>query len=49
MKEQLTKAKEIIRKLLKEEANNMYWQMDGSDRSSYYEVKKEAEQFLKEE
>lgn len=28
---------------------NMYWEMNGSDRSSYYEVRKQAEQFLKRE
>lgn len=44
---QLTKAKEIIEKLLEEEKNNMYWEMNGSDKSSYYEVRKQAEQFLK--
>ena len=47
-KEQLTKAKEILEKLLEEEKNNMYWEMNGSDKSSYYEVRKQAEQFLKE-
>lgn len=46
--EQLTKAKELLEQLLEEEKNNMYWEMDGSDKSSYYEVKKQAEQFLKE-
>lgn len=39
---------EIIEKLLKEEKNNMYWEMNGSDKSSYYEVRKQAEQFLEE-
>lgn len=48
MKKQLTKAKEILTKLLEEEKNNMYWEMNGSDKSSYYEVRKQAEQFLKE-
>ena len=42
-------AKEILTKLLEEEKNNMYWVMNGSDKSSYYEVRKQAEQFLKEE
>ena len=42
----LTKAKEIIAKLLEEEKNNMYWEMNGADKSSYYEVRKQAEQFL---
>ena len=42
------KAKEILAKLLEEEKNNMYWEMNGSDKSSYYEVRKQAEQFLKE-
>ena len=46
--EQLTKAKELIEKLLEEEKNNMYWEMNGSDKSSYYEVRKQAGQFLKE-
>ena len=45
---QLTKAKEILEKLLEEEKNNMYWKMDGSDKSSYYEVRKQAEQFISE-
>ena len=45
---QITKAKEILAKLLEEEKNNMYWEMNGSDKSSYYEVRKQAEQFLKE-
>ena len=44
---QLSKAKEILAKLLEEEKNNMYWEMNGSDKSSYYEVRKQAEQFLK--
>ena len=44
----LTKAKEILAKLLEEEKNNMYWEMNGADKSSYYEVRKQAEQFLKE-
>lgn len=46
--EQLTKAKEILAKLLEEEKNNMYWEMNGSDKSPYYKVRKEVEQFLKE-
>ncbi|MBO6099750.1 MAG: hypothetical protein J6P07_00250 [Spirochaetaceae bacterium] len=46
---QLTKAKEILAKLLEEEKNNMYWEMNGSDKSSYYEVRKQAEQFLNSE
>ena len=41
------KAREILSKLLEEEKNNMYWEMDGSDKSSYYEVREQAEQFLK--
>ena len=45
---ELTKAKEILLKLLEEEKNNMYWEMNGSDKSSYYEVRKQAEQFLQE-
>ena len=48
IKKQLTKAKEILTKLLEEEKNNTYWEMNGSDKSSYYEVRKQAEQFLKE-
>ena len=44
----LEEAKGIIKKLLEEEKNNMYWEMDGSDKSSYYKVRKQAEQFLKE-
>ena len=47
LEKQLTKAKEILAKLLEEEKNNMYWEMNGSDKSSYYEVRKQAEQFLK--
>ena len=46
-KVQLIEAKEILEKLLEEEKNNMYWEMNGSDKSSYYEVRKQAEQFLK--
>lgn len=46
--QQLTKAKEILTKLLEEENNNMYWEMDGSDKSSYYKARKQAKQFLKE-
>lgn len=46
MGEQLTKAKELLAKLLEEEKNNMYWEMNGSDKSSYYEVRKQVEQFL---
>ena len=41
-------AKKILTKLLEEEKNNMYWEMNGSDKSSYYEVRKQAEQFLNE-
>lgn len=48
IKKQLTKAKEILTKLLEEEKNNTYWEMNGSDKSSYYKVRKQAEQFLKE-
>ena len=44
----LIKVKVILSKLLEEEKNNMYWEMNGSDKSSYYEVRKQAEQFLKE-
>ena len=47
--EQLIKSKELLEKLLEEEKNNMYWEMNGSDNSSYYEVKKQAEQFLNSE
>ncbi len=39
---------EGINNLFEEEKNNMYWEMNGSDKSSYYEVRKQAEQFLKE-
>ena len=46
--EQVEKAKEILEKLLEEEKNNMYWKMNGSDKSLYYEVRKQAEQFLSE-
>lgn len=46
--DKLDKAKEILAKLLEEEKSNMYWEMNGSDKSSYYEVRKQAEQFLKE-
>lgn len=48
IKKQLNKAKEILTKLLEGEKNNMYWEMNGSDKSSYYEIRKQAEQFLKE-
>lgn len=48
LSKQLAKVKEILAKLLEEEKNNMYWEMNGSDKSSYYEVRKQAEQFLKE-
>lgn len=44
----LCEAKGILKRLLEEEKNNMYWEMNGSDKSSYYKVRKEAEQFLKE-
>ena len=47
-KVQLIEAKEILEKLLEEEKNNMYWEMNGSDKSSYCEIRKQAEQFLKE-
>lgn len=43
----LTKAEKILAKLLEEENNNMYWEMDGSDKSSYYKIRKQAKQFLK--
>lgn len=42
----LVKAREIIQKLLEEEKENMYWEMNGSDKSSYFKVKKEAEEFI---
>ena len=42
----LTKAREIIQKLLEEEKENMYWLMNGSDKSSYFKIKKEAEEFI---
>ena len=41
-------AKEILMKLLEEEKDNMYWEMNGSDKSSYYEIRKQAEQFIEE-
>lgn len=41
----LIKAREIIQKLL-EEKENMYWLMNGSDKSSYFKIKKEAEEFI---
>lgn len=44
---QLVQAKELLEKLLEEEKNNMYWEINGSDKSSYYEIRKQAEQFLK--
>lgn len=44
----MEKQKKILTKLLEEEKNNMYWEMNGSDKSSYYEVRKQAEQFLNE-
>ena len=40
-------AKKILAKLLEEEKDNMYWEMNGSDKSSYYEVRKQGEQFLR--
>ena len=43
----IEEAKELLAKLLEEEKDNMYWEMNGSDKSSYYEVRKQAEQFLK--
>lgn len=46
--DQLTKAKEILLKLLKEEQDNLYWLMDGSDKSSYFEVREQAKQFISE-
>lgn len=46
MNNKLAKAKEILAKLLEEEKNNMYWEMNGSDKSSYYKIRKEAERFL---
>lgn len=42
----LVKAREIIQKLLEEEKENMYWIMNGSDKSSYFKIKKEAEEFI---
>ena len=42
----LVKAREIIQKLLEEEKENMYWEMNGSDKSSYFKIKKEAEEFI---
>lgn len=33
---------------IEEEKNNMYWEMNGSDKSSYYEVRKQAKQFIRE-
>jgi len=48
LEKQLAKAIEILTKLLEEEKKNMYWEMNGSDKSSYYEVRKQAEQFLEE-
>lgn len=42
----LNKVKNILKRLLEEEKNNMYWEMNGADKSSYYKVRKEAEQFL---
>lgn len=42
----LAKAREIIQKLLEEEKENMYWVMNGSDKSSYFKIKKEAEEFI---
>ena len=45
----LNVAKKIIQKLLEEEKENMYWECNGSDKSSYFKVKKEAEEFLKKE
>ena len=47
LSDNLTKAKEIIKKLLEEENDNMYWEMNGSDKSSYYKVRKQAEQFIR--
>ena len=41
----LVKAREIIQKLL-EEKENMYRIMNSSDKSSYFKIKKEAEEFI---
>lgn len=48
IKEQLTKAKELLKRLLEEERDNVFWEMNGADKSSYFQVVKQAEQFLKE-
>jgi len=44
----LTKAKELLKRLLEEERDNVFWEMNGADKSSYFQVVKQAEQFLKE-
>lgn len=44
----LATVKEFLIKLLEEEKENMYWEMNGSDKSSYYEIRKQVEQFLEE-
>ena len=44
----LLKVKNILKRLLEEEKENMYWEMNGANKSSYYEVRKEAEQFVSE-
>ena len=43
-----SQAKEIITSLLKAEEKHMYFECDGSDKKEYYELRKQAEQFLKE-
>lgn len=48
LERKLEQTKEILSKLLEEEKNNMYWEMNGADKSSYYAVRKQAEQLLKE-
>lgn len=44
----LTQAKELLKRLLEEERDNLFWEMNGADKSSYFQVVKQAEQFLKE-
>ena len=39
----LNKAKNILKRLFEEEKNNMYWEMNGADKSSYCEVRKEPQ------
>lgn len=49
LKNALNNAKELLKRLLEEERDNMFWEMNGADKSPYFQVVKQAEQFLKED